>query len=102
MRAGAALVSPSKIWRETSLWTGRGLGIAILAGVLLFSIDPELYYENLAFRWKMLALMLALGFYYTVVRRAALRDRPSPIAGLISLVLFALVPLGGIFIGYSL
>jgi hypothetical protein len=92
--------SPARLWKETMLLTLGGLVLAVFSGLLLFSIDPELYYANQAFRFKMVSLVAALGFYYTIVRRAAARDRKASIVALVSLGLFALVPLGGIFIGY--
>jgi uncharacterized membrane protein len=84
-------------------WTLGGLGLAIVAGLLLFSIDPEMYYTNLAFRLKMLFLLLAIAFYFTMVRKAALADTDgskATVVGYISLALWALVPFGGIFIGF--
>ena len=93
--------SPAKLWNETMRWTLGGLVLAIFSGLLLFSIDPEMYYVNHAFRFKMVSLLAALGFYYTMVRQAAARDRKASLVALVSLGLFALVPLGGIFIGYD-
>jgi len=93
--------SPARLWSETVQLTLGGLVLAILSGLLLFSIDPEMYYVNQAFRFKMVSLLAALGFYYTMVRRAAARDRKASLVALVSLGLFALVPLGGIFIGYD-
>lgn len=101
LRVGMRSRSPALVWRETALLTLGGLTLAVLTGLLLFSIDPELYLENAAFRFKMGALVAALVFYYWIVRRAAARDREAPLAAILSLALFALVPLGGIFIGYS-
>jgi hypothetical protein len=93
--------SPARLWRETLLLTLGGLLLAIFSGLLLFSIDPELYYANQAFRFKMLSLLVAIGFYYTIVRRAAARDQKASIVAVVSLALYALVPLGGIFTGYN-
>jgi hypothetical protein len=91
--------NPASLWEETRLLTLGGLLLAIFSGLLLFSIDPELYYANRAFRFKMLALAAAIVFYYTAVRQATARgDRATIVAG-VSVVLFALVPLGGIWIG---
>jgi hypothetical protein len=93
--------NPSSLWRDTFRVTLGGLGLAIFSGLLLFSIDPELYYNNQAFRLKMLALVLAVGFYYTMVRRSAARDHRAAVVASVSLGLFALVPLGGISIGFG-
>jgi len=84
-------------------WTLGGLSLAIVSGLLLFSIDPEMYYVNPAFRFKMLFLLLAIAFYFTMVRKAAAANRPgamNSVVACISLGLWALVPFGGIFIGF--
>jgi len=98
---GAIRTTPARLWNDTLLLTLGGLSLAIFSGLLLFSIDPELYYTNRAFRFKMVSLLAAIGFYYTMVRRAAERDGEASIVACVSLVLYALVPLGGILIGYD-
>jgi hypothetical protein len=37
-----------------------GLGLALLTGAWLFSVKPEEYFSNTAFRWKLAFLVLAL------------------------------------------
>jgi hypothetical protein len=98
---GMDRTSPAKLWRETMLWTLGGLLLAVFSGFLLFLIDPEMYYVNRVFRFKMGALAAAVGFFYTMVRRAAVGDREAPFVAGVSLALYALVPLGGILIGYN-
>jgi hypothetical protein len=93
--------TPSRLWAQTMYLTLGGLALAVFSGLLLFSIDPELYFVNRAFRFKMVLLLAALSFYYTMVRRASARDAKASLIAVISLVLYALVPLGGIFIGYD-
>ena len=95
------LPSPAALWRQTQPITILGLTAAIFSGLLLFSVDPPKYLENQAFRHKMALLVVALGVYYGLVRRAAARDRQSPAIALFSLALFALIPLAGILIGYE-
>jgi hypothetical protein len=99
--------SSARLWRDTMPWTLGGLTLAIFSGLLLFSIDPEMYYVNLAFRFKMLVLVLAIAFYFTMVRKAAAADAgggkssvTGSIVAWISLGLWALVPFGGIFIEF--
>jgi uncharacterized membrane protein len=105
--AGLTQKSAAQLWRDTMPWTLGGLTLAILSGLLLFSIDPEMYYVNLAFRFKMLLLLLAIAFYFTMVRKqAAAESRGGRGAGIgsivacTSLVLWGLVPFGGIFIEF--
>jgi uncharacterized membrane protein YfcA len=87
------------------LWSIGGLTVAIFTGLMLFSIAPEDYIDNPIFRWKIGLLLAAIVFYYTLVRRSAVRDQPvstmTRIVAAVSLLLFALVPLGGILIGYE-
>ena len=93
--------SPAKFWRETWLLALVGLSVSIVSGFLLFTIEPAVYYENQVFQFKMAALVVAIGFYFTLVRRAAVHNRKASIVAALSLGLFALVPLGGILIGYE-
>lgn len=92
--------TPSRMWRDTLPLTLIGLTIAITSGLLLFTIAQE-YFERGVFRLKMLALVVAIIFYFTAVRSAAARDRTASVVAVISLVLYALIPLGGILLGYD-
>ena len=101
---GLTKKSAGQLWRDALPWTLGGLTLAIASGLLLFSIDAEKYFSNAVFRMKMLALLLAIVFYFTAVRKAAAVKTPSPAnstIACISLGLWAAVPFGGIFIGYS-
>jgi hypothetical protein len=74
-----------------------------MSGPMLFSSDPDMYYLNLAFQVKMVLLVLAIVFHYTV-RRKLLRGELSsglniPVA-CASLVLWTSVIFGGIFIAF--
>jgi len=95
--------SASQLWKNVMPWTLGGLTLAIFSGLMLFSIDPEMYYGNDAFRFKMLFLLLAIAFYFTMVRKAATTATgggKSSIVACISLGLWMVVPFGGIFIGF--
>ena len=95
--------SAARLWSDAMPWTLGGLSLAILSGLLLFSVDPEMYYVNDAFRFKMLFLLLAITFYFTMVRQAVTADKGrgrGAMVACISLGLWALVPCGGIFIGF--
>jgi hypothetical protein len=93
----------AQLWSETMPWTLAGLLIVIFSGLLLFSINPDTYYLNYIFLLKMLALALAILFYYTIVRKAAVASLSRGMnrtVACISLGLWALVLFGGIFIGF--
>jgi len=100
---GLTQKSGAQLWRETMPWTLGGLSLAIFSGLLLFSIDPDVYYLNQVFLLKLSSLVLAVLFYYTAVRKAAVSGTSagrSRAAAFVSLALWALVLFGGIFIGY--
>jgi hypothetical protein len=91
--------SAAQLWKDAMPWKLGGLTLAIFSGLLLFSSDPELYWVNQVFRFKMSILVLAIVFYFTMVRKAAATGSGSLVAS-ISLGMWALVPAGGIFIGF--
>jgi hypothetical protein len=95
--------SAAQLWSDVTPWTLGGLTLAIVSGLLLFSIDPEMYYVSHAFRFKIVCLLLAIAFYSTMVRRVAARTHESngSVVACISLGLWTLVPFGGIFIGFT-
>lgn len=93
--------SAAQLWRETMPWTAAGLALVIFSGLLLFSINPDVYYLNYTFLFKMSALILALLFYYTLVRRTAASEGAGRTVACVSLALWMLVLGGGIFIGLS-
>src|SRR5512140_1603908 len=64
-------------------WTLFGLVTVLLSGPLLFSSDPDMYYLNRSFQIKMVLLILAIVFHFTI-RRKLLRGELS--AGLNGLV----------------
>jgi len=94
--------TPAQIAQETFFWTLGGLILMVMSGLLLFSSDPDMYYLNYAFDLKMLFLVLAIIFNYTIHRRTALAEKPArgKLVACVSLCLWALVIFGGIFIGF--
>lgn len=85
--------------REVMPWNLAGLGLALTSGALLFASDPDHYYLNHAFQFKMALLLAALGFDHTLHKRAV-RSGSGKAAACASLLLWALVIGGGIFIGF--
>ena len=95
----------SRLAKELSPWIWTGIAIQLTTGPYLFSSDPHEYAQIAAFRNKMLFLILALVFHFTVIREATAPARDSaPLgwrmpAALISLVLWFCVLLAGLWIG---
>lgn len=92
--------------------TWVGFAIAVVTGLLLFSSQPLTYYENFAFRMKMV-LLIAAGlnmavFHLLTMRGIALWDRDAPIplsakfAGLLSMLIWILIVIFGRWIGFTM
>ena len=89
--------------RDLWLWTLAGLVVVIFTGLLLYSSDPDMYYLNVAFLFKMACLLAAIIFHYTIHRKVVSSDASgaySKLVACLSLALWASVIFGGIFIGF--
>jgi multisubunit Na+/H+ antiporter MnhB subunit len=88
-------------------WLVGGLVTMILSGFLLFLSESVKCYYSWAFRVKMLSLLLAVVFTFTVRHRAATADDPSTaplwnkIVAVLSLTLWLGVGVAGRWIGFS-
>lgn len=93
----------SQLARDVAPWTLAGFIAVLISGPLIWTSDPNMYLHNSAFLFKMLALLVALIYQYTIHRGVALRD-PSPpvgaVVGLLSVVLWISVIAGGLFIAF--
>jgi len=95
--------SPAELLEDTWIWTLVGIVVMIFSGLLLFSSDPDMYALNKAFNFKMVCLVLAIVFNYTIHRKAAMNKASAGGAKLVactSLALWGAVIFGGIFIAF--
>lgn len=95
--------TPAQLNKSLSLWTIIGLSIMVLTGMMLYSSDPDMYYLNWAFLLKMLFLVLAIIFNYTLHRNVVLSGASpgkTKAVAYVSMALWACVIFGGIFIGF--
>ena len=82
------------------------LVVMLITGYLLFAADASRYYYNAAFWFKMIALVFAILFTFTVRRRVVLADqaRVGPFWGrvvaLVSIALWSGVGIGAKAIGF--
>lgn len=80
--------------------------VMLVSGFFLFSSEAVKMYDNVAFHYKMLFLLLAIVFTFTIYRRVVMspEGRVSPFwrfsVALLSLALWAGVGLAGRAIGY--
>jgi len=93
--------TPAQLSGSTSLWMLGGLIVALFSGLLLFSTDPDMYYLNWSFLIKMVCLVLAVVFNYTIHAKAVASSASPGVGRLvacISLALWISIIFGGIFI----
>jgi len=93
----------AQLTSDAAPWTLIGLALALISGSLLFASDPDHYYLNPAFQFKMAVLLAAIAFHYTVhgrVVRPGASAGSGKLAACVSLALWAGVIGGGIFIGF--
>ena len=97
----------AQLWRDTRPWLLGSLTIMLVSGLLLFTSEATKLYYHEAFWVKMVSLLLATSFTFTVLRKVALADqgrvRPfwSKAVALISILLWSGVGVGGRWIGFS-
>ncbi len=97
--------SISQVARDLAPWIWTGIILQLTTGPYLFSGDPSEYVQIAAFRTKMILLLVALIFHFTVIRVATAPSRDSAplgwrrLAAVASLGLWASVMLAGMWIG---
>jgi hypothetical protein len=93
------------IWRSCRPWTLTGLVLIAFSGLLLFATDPDHYYLNPTFQFKIPVFLAAVIWNYTIHRKAVLSDGGavtlSRFAGAVSLVLWVAVVFGGLFVAFG-
>ena len=94
-------------WIDTLPWLAGSLAVMLVSGALLFTSEATKLYYHGAFWVKMISLVLSILFTFTAVRKVALagRDGRSALwcraAGVISMILWSGVGIGGRWIGFS-
>ena len=97
----------SQLWLDARPWMQGSLVVMIISGAMLFTSEATKLYYHEAFWVKMVSLVLAILFTYTVVRKVASSDdsdvRPlwTKAVGVMSIALWSLVGIGGRWIGFS-
>ncbi len=85
---GVSLANHSvpKVAGQTTRLLWLGLALAISSGALMFIGSPRHYFDNPAFRTKMLLLIAAVLVQIFLFQRVAARDSPNPWFARISVV----------------
>ena len=90
--------APAELAADLDRWTLLGIAMMFVTGFLMFSADAVNYHNNPGFQFKMICLMVALAFNFTIHRRA-LRPGANQIGAKLtagaSLLLWTMVLAGG-------
>jgi hypothetical protein len=95
--------SASELAADLDIWTWIGLALMFITGTLMFSADAVNYHSNPSFQFKMVCLLLALVFHFTMHRhatRSAVSSLLAKLAGAVSLALWVCVVAGGRMIAF--
>jgi hypothetical protein len=97
--------SPAQLLKSTSLWTLAGLIVVITSGFIIWTSDPLRYYYNWSFRYKIIALLLAIIYNYTIHRKVA-QSATSPsfatvLTATFSLAIWVSIVFAGLFYAFT-
>ncbi len=94
----------ARILKYTEPWTLIALTLVVLSGAALFLSQVNVYLINPIFPYKMSALLAALLYNFTVHRKVAAMQNPSPLlskcVAAVSLLLWVSVVFGGLFVTF--
>lgn len=92
--------------RTLAPYLNGSLAVILTSGILLYLSEALKAYENDAFKFKMMFLLLALLFHFTVFRKFSRRDESelasltAKVVGVVSFGLWLMVGVGGRAIGF--
>src|SRR5262249_32181166 len=96
--------NPARILPDTGLLAGFSLIFVVFSGLSLVLSQVGIYLINPIFPLKMYVLLAALIYNFTIHRKVATMDHPSPmltkLVAIVSLLLWIAVVFGGIFTGF--
>jgi len=104
LNLGLRKETAARVLKYTEPWTIIALVFVVFSGGMLFISQAGIYLVNLVFPWKMYLVLAALIYNFTIHRKVATMENPSPLlsksVALISLLLWVLIVFGGIFTGF--
>jgi hypothetical protein len=104
LNLGLRSETTARILRYTEPWTLIALVFVVFSGAMLFLSQVNIYLINPIFPLKMYVLVAALLYNFTVHRKVAAMENPSPalskFVAIISVLLWVSIVFGGIFTGF--
>jgi len=97
--------TPAQLLKDMSLWTLAGLIIVITSGMVIWTTDPLRYYYNWSFRYKIIALIAAIIYNYTIHNKVARATSSatfgSGVVAVFSLLLWISIVFAGLFYAFT-
>lgn len=104
LNLGLRKESAARLLRYTEPWTLIALVFVIFSGATLFISQTFVYIPNWVFQAKMILLVLALIYNFTIHRKVAMSETASPgvmkSVALVSVLMWVAIVFGGIFIAF--
>jgi uncharacterized protein DUF6644 len=104
LNQGIVHATPARLLRATTIGTLIGFVVAITTGLMIFSTDPARYFAHPTMRLKLVLLLVALLFNYTIHGRVAVGGRSPAVCrsvAVVSLALWMSVVFSGIFYAFT-
>ena len=104
LNQGIVHATAARLLRATAIGTLIGFALAITTGLMIFSTDPSRYFAHPTMRLKLVLLLIALGFNYTIHSRVARVGRSPAVCrsvAIVSLALWTSVVFSGVFYAFS-
>ncbi len=104
LNLGLRRETTARILKYTEPWTLIALVFVVFSGMALFLSQVNIYLINPIFPLKMYVLVAALIYNFTVHRKVAAMENPSPalskFVAIVSVLLWVSIVFGGIFTGF--
>jgi hypothetical protein len=101
MGLGLKKTSVAQLAKDAQPYVTGSIIVMLLTGIALYTSEATKCYASAAFWIKMISLLLAIVFTYTVKRNVTARDHESTLVGVLSLLLWFGVAWGGRWIGFG-
>jgi len=91
----------AQLAKDAQPYVTGSLIVMLMTGIALYTSEATKCYASVAFWIKMVSLLLAMIFTYTVKRTIAARDLENKVVGVLSILLWFGVAWGGRWIGFG-
>jgi hypothetical protein len=98
---GLKKTSVAQLAKDAQPYVTGSLIVMLLTGIALYTSEATKCYASVAFWIKMISLLLAMIFTYTVKKHTAAKDLENKLVGALSILLWFGVAWGGRWIGFG-